>query len=290
MTSRCAPRWLALLAARCWRPSRGGAGNPEHVAGVHGAAPSRPPTRRADARSGRDIYQRVPRRPRRSDLRRRRQRALAQAFRQRAASAWRAQDDDVLPLFGYVVDAAARSAPADRVRADPVRRKRLQARRAQPRRAGRAVAVHRDHRAQPQRADPRRLRRPPVAGGFHQGRGALPQDPARHVRRRLAAGGDGLQRRRIPRARRAAAQRPERAQRRNPKRCRACRRITHAYVQKLRALSCLLEQADDREDWLRALDRPVAVADAQRAAGRRARRSIAWARAQGLDAGAACAA
>ena len=33
--------------------------------------------------------------------------------------------------------------------------------------------------------------------------------------------------------------------------------ITHAYVRKLRALSCLMEQADDREDWLRALDRPV---------------------------------
>ncbi|MFC5569545.1 transglycosylase SLT domain-containing protein [Lysobacter yangpyeongensis] len=33
--------------------------------------------------------------------------------------------------------------------------------------------------------------------------------------------------------------------------------ITHAYVRKLHALSCLLERADDREEWLRALDRPV---------------------------------
>ncbi|MFC5594800.1 lytic transglycosylase domain-containing protein [Lysobacter niastensis] len=33
--------------------------------------------------------------------------------------------------------------------------------------------------------------------------------------------------------------------------------ITQAYVRKLHALSCLLEQADDREDWLQALDRPV---------------------------------
>lgn len=33
--------------------------------------------------------------------------------------------------------------------------------------------------------------------------------------------------------------------------------ITHAYVRKLHALSCLLEQADEREDWLRSLDRPV---------------------------------
>ena len=47
-------------------------------------------------------------------------------------------------------------------------------------------------------SDPRRLRRPPVAGGFHPGGRALSQDAARHVRRRLAAGGDGLQRRRVP--------------------------------------------------------------------------------------------
>jgi membrane-bound lytic murein transglycosylase D len=33
--------------------------------------------------------------------------------------------------------------------------------------------------------------------------------------------------------------------------------ITHAYVRKLHALSCLLEQADDRDEWLQALDRPV---------------------------------
>lgn len=33
--------------------------------------------------------------------------------------------------------------------------------------------------------------------------------------------------------------------------------ITHAYVRKLHALSCVMAQADDREDWLRALDRPV---------------------------------
>ncbi len=33
--------------------------------------------------------------------------------------------------------------------------------------------------------------------------------------------------------------------------------ITRAYVRKLHALSCLIEQADDREEWMRALDRPV---------------------------------
>jgi membrane-bound lytic murein transglycosylase D len=35
--------------------------------------------------------------------------------------------------------------------------------------------------------------------------------------------------------------------------------ITKAYVRKLHALSCVLDQADDREEWLQALDRPVAV-------------------------------
>lgn len=33
--------------------------------------------------------------------------------------------------------------------------------------------------------------------------------------------------------------------------------ITHAYVRKLHALSCLLAQAEQQEDWLRAMDRPV---------------------------------
>lgn len=32
---------------------------------------------------------------------------------------------------------------------------------------------------------------------------------------------------------------------------------TQSYVRKLHALSCLLERADDRDEWLRALDRPV---------------------------------
>ncbi|MCL1634055.1 transglycosylase SLT domain-containing protein [Luteimonas sp. SX5] len=58
--------------------------------------------------------------------------------------------------------------------------------------------------------------------------------------------------------------------------------ITYAYVRKLHALSCLLEQADDRADWLRAIDRQVPVlvaqplpADADSLAG--------WARQRGFD-------
>ncbi|TYT27471.1 transglycosylase SLT domain-containing protein [Luteimonas viscosa] len=35
--------------------------------------------------------------------------------------------------------------------------------------------------------------------------------------------------------------------------------ITHAYVRKLHALSCILEEAEDRDAWLQALDRPVPV-------------------------------
>ncbi|NDK37742.1 LysM peptidoglycan-binding domain-containing protein [Pseudoxanthomonas gei] len=33
--------------------------------------------------------------------------------------------------------------------------------------------------------------------------------------------------------------------------------ITYAYVEKLHALACILQLADDREEWLRTLDRPV---------------------------------
>ena len=58
--------------------------------------------------------------------------------------------------------------------------------------------------------------------------------------------------------------------------------ITHAYVQKLRALSCLLEQADDREEWMRALDRPVVLLDAH-VLPATVSSLDAWSRAQGLD-------
>ena len=60
--------------------------------------------------------------------------------------------------------------------------------------------------------------------------------------------------------------------------------ITVAYVRKLHALSCLLDQADDREDWLRALDRPVPVLSAELLpadVGSLDR----WSRDHGLDAG-----
>ena len=212
--------------------------------------------------------------------------ALAPALRPRAAPRWPAGNDDVLPLFGYVVDAAARQPPADRVRPDPVRRKRLPARRAQRRRPGRPVADHRDHRAQPRRADAHRLRRPPVAGRFHARRGALPQDPARHVRRRLAAGGDGLQRRRIPRAAARCKRSGQNARNAQPEQLAGLSDITHAYVHKLHALSCLLEQADDRDDWLRALDRPCRASRPSRCP-RTCTTPGAWAHAHGPGRGTA---
>lgn len=61
--------------------------------------------------------------------------------------------------------------------------------------------------------------------------------------------------------------------------------ITHAYVQKLRALSCLLEQANDRDEWLRALDRPVPLLQAQ-VLPADARELDRWSATQGLDAAA----
>jgi len=39
--------------------------------------------------------------------------------------------------------------------------------------------------------------------------------------------------------------------------------ITQAYVQKLRALSCLIAQAQDRDDWMLAIDRPVPILTAE---------------------------
>jgi membrane-bound lytic murein transglycosylase D len=59
--------------------------------------------------------------------------------------------------------------------------------------------------------------------------------------------------------------------------------ITQAYVRKLHALSCLLEQADDREEWLRALDRPVPLLQAVTLPAN-ATEIGAWARSNGQDA------
>ena len=58
--------------------------------------------------------------------------------------------------------------------------------------------------------------------------------------------------------------------------------ITHAYVRKLRALSCLLGQADDREEWLQALARPVPMLEpVLLPAGTSS--LDAWSKARGLD-------
>ena len=58
--------------------------------------------------------------------------------------------------------------------------------------------------------------------------------------------------------------------------------ITYAYVRKLHALSCLMEQAHDRAEWLRAIDRQVPVFAAQPLPDD-ADSLDAWARQRGFD-------
>ncbi|MDQ3057690.1 MAG: transglycosylase SLT domain-containing protein [Pseudomonadota bacterium] len=59
--------------------------------------------------------------------------------------------------------------------------------------------------------------------------------------------------------------------------------ITQAYVQKLRALSCLIVQAEDRDGWMRAIDRPVPVLTAE-VLPPKVTHLDAWAAHQGVDA------
>ena len=58
--------------------------------------------------------------------------------------------------------------------------------------------------------------------------------------------------------------------------------LTRAYVEKLHAISCLIEQADDRESWLKAIDRPVPLLAAEQVEADAASLD-AWARARQLD-------
>ena len=60
--------------------------------------------------------------------------------------------------------------------------------------------------------------------------------------------------------------------------------ISQAYVRKLHALSCLLDQADDRDAWLQALDRPVPMLQAVTLPPG-TRELDSWAASQGRDAG-----
>ena len=58
--------------------------------------------------------------------------------------------------------------------------------------------------------------------------------------------------------------------------------ITYAYVEKLHALACVFQQADDREEWLKTLDRPVPRLAPQTLPGDVATLD-AWARREGHD-------
>lgn len=59
-------------------------------------------------------------------------------------------------------------------------------------------------------------------------------------------------------------------------------RITHAYVEKLHALACVLEQADEGDEWMQRLDRPVPVLAAHTLPAN-AGSLDAWARRTGID-------
>lgn len=58
--------------------------------------------------------------------------------------------------------------------------------------------------------------------------------------------------------------------------------LTRAYVEKLHAISCLIEQADDGKPWMKAMDRPVPVLTAE-IVEEGAPSLDAWARAHQLD-------
>lgn len=60
--------------------------------------------------------------------------------------------------------------------------------------------------------------------------------------------------------------------------------LTLAYVEKLHALSCLIEQADDRKAWVEAIDRPVPLLAAE-VVQQDASSLESWARERQLDAG-----
>lgn len=59
--------------------------------------------------------------------------------------------------------------------------------------------------------------------------------------------------------------------------------VTYAYVEKLHALACIFQQADDREEWMRLLDRPVPRLTAQTLPDN-AKSLDAYARSQDYDA------
>ena len=190
-------------------------------------AGDRPAT--AGTRNGREIYERFRDRPGRPELR---AADASTRWRQHFAAAPKrlaAGNDDLLPLFGYVVDALRAASLPTEFALIPLVESGYQPGARSP--AGPAgmwqMIAH--HRAQPRRADPR-LRRPPVAGGLDPRRGALPEDPARHVRRRLAAGVMAYNAGEYRIARRAQAQRPDRAATPSPSKPAGLSGITHAYV------------------------------------------------------------
>ena len=72
------------------------------------------------------------------------------------------------------------------------------------------------------------------------------------------------------------------AQNADPARLPGLSGITYSYVEKLHALACIFQQADDREEWLKTLDRPVPLL-ASHALPADVASLDAWANRQGHD-------
>ncbi|MFD0738670.1 transglycosylase SLT domain-containing protein [Lysobacter koreensis] len=245
--------WLCgslLLALSTLAPSRAGERD-DGAATPPSAATSAP----AGTRNGREIYQRF-----REGLADPNCDADASArWRQHFAAAPKrlaTRNDDMLPLFGYVVDALrAASLPTEYALIPLVESGYQPGARSAAGPAGlwQMIALTaRNHRV-------------PISKGY-DGR-LSPVDSTRAAVRylktlhsmfagdwRLAAMAYNAGEYRILGALKRSGQTARNA---TPEQLPGLSGITHAYVRKLHALSCVLKQAEDRDDWLRALDRPV---------------------------------
>ena len=269
MTARSAG-WL-LLCALCWPAAQ--AAPPAAPAATPLPAP--PPVR-----SGREIYQRFHdglADPRCDDAGNPRWRAHFAAAPDRLSGA----DDQTLALFGYVVDAVrAASLPTEYALIPFVESGYRPGARSPGGPAGlwQMIAVTaRDHAVT-------------VRPGY-DGRLSPVESTAAAVRYlktlhgmfagdwRLAVMAYNAGEYRVLDALRRSGQQAARAE---PAKLRGLPQITRDYVRKLHALSCLLDQADDGQDWMRALDHPVPLLQAL-ALPAGARTLEDWARRNGRD-------
>lgn len=245
-----------LLATLLWPGAHARAADPP-AASPAAAAATLPP----NTRSGREIYQRF-------------RDGLADKTCSAASTArWKAhfahapgrlaaRDDDLLPLFGYVVDALREaSLPTEYALIPFVESGYRPGARSKAGPAGLWQMI----------AITARNQKVPMRGGY-DGR-LSPVDATRGAVRYIKTlhgmfGGDW---RLAVMAYNAGEYRIFAALKRSGQTFRNARpeslpglpEITHSYVRKLHALSCLMESADDRQAWLAAIDRPVPYLRAQ---------------------------